>query len=328
MTTSRRVSFRSSLIGWMVVSTIAIRGEPHHAALPQLVTVGRVRALVVSPHPDDATLGAGGLIQRIIHRGGTVQVVQMTGGDGFPRGVLTMKPRILPTADAYRWYGSVREREAIRAMRQLGIHRPQVRLLGFPDGGLCSLASTNRTGPAFSSPYTRRESPPDAEQLVRGTMYRGDDLIRELARLIHEFRPTLVVLPGSADEHPDHCATHLLVHQALTSAVEAGLHAPRMLHYVIHYPRWLSEERVRAGRGSSADTGTSDWQWRTLTLKASEQAAKRRALDAFHSQMLVMPDFLKSFARDSELFVESEPELPIPCWCSGVNIVDGTRVVH
>lgn len=328
MTTSRRVSFRSTLIGWMVVSTIVIRGEPSHAAPPPLLTVGRVRALVVSPHPDDATLGASGLIQHVMLRGGTVQVVQMTGGDGFPKGVTTINPHVAPTADAYRWYGSVREREAIRAMRQLGVHRSQVRLLGFPDGGLCELASTNRTGPAYASPYTRRESPPDTEQLVRGTMYRGDDVIRELARLIQEFRPTLVVLPGSADEHPDHCATHLLVHQALASAVGAGSPPPRVLHYVIHYPPWLSEQRVRAGGGASADTGTSDWQWRTLTLQASEQAAKRQALKAFHSQMLVMPDFLKSFAGDSELFVEGEPELPIPCWCSGVNIVGGTRVVH
>lgn len=312
----------------MVVSTITIHSQPHHVVQPPLLTVGRVRALVVSPHPDDATLGAGGLIQHVIHRGGMVQVVQMTGGDGFPKGVSTIKPRVTPTADAYRWYGSVREREVVRAMRQLGIQRSQIRLLGFPDGGLCELASTNRTGPAYASPYTKRESPPDTEQLVRGTMYRGDDVIRELARLIHEFRPTLVVLPGSADEHPDHCATHLLVHQAIASAVEAGLRPPRVLHYVIHYPRWLSEERVRADLGSSANSATSVWQWKTLTLQASEQAAKRRALDAFRSQMMVMPEFLTSFANGSELFVEGEPELPIPCWCSGVNIANGTRVVH
>jgi LmbE family N-acetylglucosaminyl deacetylase len=292
------------------------------------LTIGRVRALVISPHPDDATLGAGGLIQRAIGEGGTVQVVQMTGGDGFPRGVTTINPRMSPTPVAYRWYGSVREREAIRAMRQLGIHRAQLRLLGFPDEGLCALASTYRTGPAFESPYTKRESPPDAEQVVHGTMYRGDDVIRELARLIEDFRPTLVVVPGSADEHPDHCATHLLVHQALTDAVDAGVRPPRVLHYVIHYPQWLSGDVAAAGREPPADHAINAWQWRTLVLKPFEQTAKQQALDAFRSQMLVMPDFLKSFARANELFIEDEPPLPIPCWCSGANIAGATRVVH
>ena len=45
------------------------------------------RLLVVAPHPDDETLGAGGLIQRVRHAGGAVKVVFMTSGDGFPAGV-------------------------------------------------------------------------------------------------------------------------------------------------------------------------------------------------------------------------------------------------
>jgi hypothetical protein len=45
------------------------------------------RLLVVAPHPDDETLGAGGLIQRVRHAGGAVKVVFMTNGDGYPVGV-------------------------------------------------------------------------------------------------------------------------------------------------------------------------------------------------------------------------------------------------
>jgi LmbE family N-acetylglucosaminyl deacetylase len=104
-------------------------------------------------------------------------------------------------------------------MRQLGIHRSQIRLLGFPDDGLCVLASTCRAGNPFESPYTRRAAPPDSEQILRGTMYRGTDLDLELERVIGEFRPTLVVLPDPHDQHPDHCATNLIARAALDHAI-------------------------------------------------------------------------------------------------------------
>ena len=42
------------------------------------------RLMVFAPHPDDESLGAGGLIQRVLNSGGQVRVVFMTNGDGFP----------------------------------------------------------------------------------------------------------------------------------------------------------------------------------------------------------------------------------------------------
>jgi len=42
------------------------------------------RLVVISPHPDDETLGVGGLIQRVIGLKGAVKVVFMTSGAGYP----------------------------------------------------------------------------------------------------------------------------------------------------------------------------------------------------------------------------------------------------
>src|SRR5262249_52982968 len=151
----------------------------------------------------------------------------------------------------------------------------------FPDDGLCRLASTFRLGPAFESPYTKRDAPPSPEQVVRGTMYRGEDVVKELAQLLVTFRPSLIVIPHSSDLHPDHCATHLLAHQAIADAIALGLRPPRLLHYVVHAPNWPPAE--------SADDlpRTHEWQWRLLPLTAAERTAKRAALDRFHSQQLV-----------------------------------------
>jgi LmbE family N-acetylglucosaminyl deacetylase len=314
------VTLRPLLVGGMLLSAGAIAGEATGVRQPALLTLGHVHALVFSPHPDDGTLSAGGLIQRVIHQGGTVRVVQMTGGDAFSKGVTAIRPRVRPTALSYRWYGSLREREAIRAMRQLGVPRPQIRLLGFPDEGLCMLAPGQRPNTTFESPYTERESPPISEQIVPGTMYRGNDLVREITGLIEQFRPSLVVLPHPGDEHPDHCATHLLVHQALAEAVEAGLRPPHVLHYIIHYPQWPSTEQPDGRLEPPLSVRTEEWGWRTLPLTSAERTVKGLALDAFRSQRLVMPDFLRAFERPNELFIEGEPSQPIPCWCGGENI--------
>jgi len=295
------------------------------AALAALtLPVKHERVLVFSPHPDDATLGAGGLIQRISAGGGTVRVVQVTGGDGFSRGVMAIRPGERPTAESYRWYGSIREREALQAMRRLGVKHAQVTLLGFPDDGLCGLTSTYRTVRVFESPYTKRAAPPDSEQLVRNTMYRGEDLVRELAQIVEEFRPTLIVLPHPGDQHPDHCATHVLVHEALALALHSDSRPPRVLHYLVHFPDWPAAGSVLPGR--VLDKG---WVWTSLPLTPKEQAGKQAALDLFKSQALVMPEFLHAFVRSSELFTEGEPTLPVPCWCSGENIAPATRsTVH
>jgi LmbE family N-acetylglucosaminyl deacetylase len=161
---------------------------------------------------------------------------------------------------------------------------------------------------------------PIAEQVVPGTMYRGDDVRRELTRLLQEFRPTLLMVPHAGDDHPDHCSTHLLVHQALTAAIAAGLRPPRVLHYVLHLPKWPANEPPGAMLAPPVSGAGSSWGWRTLALTADEQARKHRALSAFHSQILVMQDFFAAFDRPNELFIDQEPSPVSPCWCSGDNI--------
>ena len=57
------------------------------------------RLLLVCPHPDDETLGAGLLLQEVIARGGQVRVIYLTDGESNPI------PQFL---DERRWpYGAV-----------------------------------------------------------------------------------------------------------------------------------------------------------------------------------------------------------------------------
>ena len=263
------------------------------------------RALVISPHPDDAVLGAGGLIRRIVERHGSVEIVEMTSGDAFGRGVATFWPTVVPNPGVYRSYGALRERETVHAMRELGIGRSRIRLLGFPDDGLCQLAANGSARTVFTSPYTGREGPPSTERMIPGTRYRAADLEQELERILLAFRPTVVVVPHPRDEHPDHCATHVLAHRAIDAidrAVGGGLRRPQVLHYLIHYRVWPGDP------------------WQELKLTPAERDAKRRAIEAFRTQTAVMADFMHDFDRPDEPFLIGEPQSDAPCWCRGENI--------
>ena len=72
----------------------------------------------------------------------------------------------------YQTYGVLREREALSAMSSLGVPAGALTFLGFPDEGLCELASTYLSAKiqAFKSPYTGRISPPLTLRMVRPAM--------------------------------------------------------------------------------------------------------------------------------------------------------------
>ncbi len=285
------------------------------------------RLLVVSPHPDDAALAAAGLIARVRRAGGAVQVVQMTSGDAFFKGIVARRPAVVPSADDYRAYGAERQRETIAAMRMLGVGRSHITFLGFPDDGLCLLASSEERAP-YRSPYTKRDSPPVEEQVIRGVTYRGEDLRRELARVIAEFEPTAILVPHPRDEHPDHCATHLFVHDAIEDLARAGATArPIVLHYLIHYRDWPMST---AGSQLAAPPAfpAADGAWHTLALTPAEAAMKKRALAEYRTQLLALADLVGSFERNDEIFSAGEPQAAPACWCRGENIAGRTHATR
>ncbi len=313
-------------------STIRVSAQtapPQPAPVPaiNLTVTKATRLLVIAPHPDDDVLGAGGLIRRVANAGGAVHVVWMTSGDGFPEGVETaegISPRVAHlTPKDYQTYGLLREQEAAAALGSLGVPRASLTFLGFPDGGLCELASTylSAKAQAFRSPYTQRISPPLTEQVIRGVRYRGYDLRRELERVVISFGPTLLVAPHPEDDHPDHCSTHIFVQEALDALSRAGRVRPRVLHYLVHYPPWpLSGDAVSSVLSPPAHFPPREGRWTSLALTPEEVGAKRLALLLYRSQMMVIGRFLVAFARSNELYIEGEPASLPECWCNGQNV--------
>lgn len=74
------------------------------------------KVLILAPHCDDGTLGAGGLIQKTLKSGGQVKVAIVTDCD-------------------YHKTGATRRNESISALKQLGLSKENVSFLNFPERG-------------------------------------------------------------------------------------------------------------------------------------------------------------------------------------------------
>ncbi|MCS6950646.1 MAG: PIG-L family deacetylase [bacterium] len=275
---------------------------PHHAG---------DRVVVFAPHPDDEVLGCAGVIQQAVQAGAQVWVVYMTNGDGFRLAVERQYRQSSPTPEQYIRFGELRQQEARRAMRLLGLADWRVIFLGYPDRGLYSLWQSHWT-PRHSlrSYYTKTDTNPYRDSLRPGSLYCGQNVLRDVETVLRRTVPTHVYVTHSSDDHPDHAATALFVQTALARLRMQGIgFAQRVTlrHYLIHCGDWpqpqgLHEEEPLTPPAALLPLGL---QWKQMPLTPLQQALKLEATQAHHSQMLMMSRFLRSFVRQNELFLES-----------------------
>lgn len=136
--------------------------------------------LIVAPHPDDESLGCGGLISLLTAGGNQVRVLFVTDGSQSHPGSKKYPAPAL---------ASLREGEALEALSHLHMPPINAHFLRLPDAALP--IPGNR---GFESAVHNIQ-----EQLIR-------------------FRPQTVVLPWRRDPHPDHRASWQLLQTAVNRA--------------------------------------------------------------------------------------------------------------
>ena len=141
------------------------------------------RILVIAPHPDDESLGCGGLIATLAPLRRQFRFVFVTDGGASHANSETWSRQRL--ADR-------REAEALEAMHLLGVGDHSRTVLRLPDAGM----------PAEGS-------------------VEDDDALATLAAEIGRFRPDLVLLPWRRDPHRDHRDSWSLTQRALAAAGQA-----------------------------------------------------------------------------------------------------------
>lgn len=285
-------------------------GDPPASAVSilkkQLDVPSGIRLMVFSPHPDDESLGAAGVIQRVRSMGGKVRIVFMTNGDGYKEAVQRRLMRTETTSSDFIEYGKMRHDEAIQAACQMGLQPEDVVFLGFPDDGIDDLwvAYWSRLKP-YLSPFTRHEFPPYKECFSRMVKYDGADLSNEIAYVIKDFGPDWVVMPDLRDQHPDHYTTGVFVLDALRGLNKAGdisFQNIQVLTYLVHYldypdgRKWIRKvNKVGLGGTPFIASILSTTQWLNLPLTREEMQVKWHALEAHRSQFEMLGWFFKKY---------------------------------
>ncbi|MHB1421020.1 MAG: PIG-L family deacetylase [Bacillota bacterium] len=262
------------------------------------------RILVLSPHPDDETLGVGGIIQQGLARGSEIRVAFMTNGDGFRRGAEEAYDMQVLQPDEYIAYGQRRQEEALAAMKTLGLPRKQVTFLGYPDGGMATLW-WNYWNPdrPYTSLYTRQSKSPYNNSYHPQAPYTAVAVLTDLEEIIREYQPTDIYLPHPEDTHPDHWATNAFA-MAAVYQLEAKdpAYRPEILNYIIHRGAWQILPAMRSQPLlPPADVWNSDTRWYRALLPPEQVVRKKEAINQYISQMQNMPNFMQNFARSNEI---------------------------
>jgi LmbE family N-acetylglucosaminyl deacetylase len=277
------------------------------------------RLLIVAPHPDDETLGPGGLIQRALADGRQVFVVMMTNGDGFEheRARLLAGDVVYGTGPEHQRLGKRRQQETLRAMALIGVPKDRVFFLGYPDGGVHEMwqpAHWSLDQPS-RSPRTCCDHNPYALSYSHGRPYSGASALSDLVQLFEQVHPTAVFTTGPFDVQRDHWATYGFVKAALTQIAERdGLSIP-LYAFLIHRHDWPAPQGYfpeHPLEPPAAWTRMRGVHWRRVDLTPEQVALKYRCLGEYRSQDAAHVTELTSFVRRNELFALIDDPPPGP----------------
>lgn len=140
--------------------------------------------MVLAPHPDDESLGCGGLIAMLKEKGKHVSVVCITSGSASHNS-RSHPPEILT---------ELRESEAKKACSKLGVPLEDVHFLRAPDSRLVHL---------------------DPQALA--------EIIENLASVFESMEIFALAMPWRRDPHPDHVVTHIIGDSVLKRVSKSAL---------------------------------------------------------------------------------------------------------
>ncbi len=285
--------------------------------------------LIVAPHPDDETLGCGGLILRTRRSGGRVRVVFLTNGDGFPDATALQSGKTLGalTPDDFVEVARVRQEGAADATRALGLGLSDLVFLGYPDSGLAQVMAAKGDIP-FTQPFTRRSStygPRVEDYHTRRyglpSPYLARSSIADLADQIRDFRPTGIYITDPADSHSDHRAGFELTRAAIEAAdsPEAVADMGRgvtlsaaLFTYLVHTGdgNWPAPQgatptlpfEAGVANGPPVPAGVRWPPDHRVPLSSEEIRLKHEAIRAYALEMQILGPYVESFVKSEEVF--------------------------
>jgi LmbE family N-acetylglucosaminyl deacetylase len=273
-------------------------GNAHVKQYPRIVHAERRdRILIVAPHIDDETIGAGGYTFDAVANGAEVYVVFLTAGDCNRFSARILNKTLEPTAANYLSVGRTRITEAHQAMKILGVPDDHYFVLGYPDRGLKTILENRKA--TISARGTKEHSVPYSDAMSPGNAYRFDNVMADMERVLAIAQPTMVIAPVLFDEHPDHAAA-----AAFTELALQDMHLqPHRLGYLVHSGHIATQLVRMPERALMPPIRMRSYAWATYPLSPAVQKQKDALLQTYKSQRPYISLLRNAFIRANELFL-------------------------
>ncbi|MDD5730792.1 MAG: PIG-L family deacetylase [Candidatus Omnitrophica bacterium] len=262
------------------------------------------RVLILAAHPDDEIIGTGGVIQRALAKGASVKVVCFTNGEHNELSFIVYEKRLTFRKGEFIHMGEIRGKETREAAKSIGVNENNIMFLGYPDYGTQDILFRYwQDKRPFGDLLTRISKVPYADCLSPGAPYTGRSILRDLEKVLTDFKPTKIFVTHPVDTNRDHRALYVFLRFALLD-VGKQFANPEVFPYLIHVIGWPKP------RGFHEDLPLvppeklkySMISWFTFELSPQEIEAEKKALGFFKSQIEYNPPYLYTFARQNELF--------------------------
>ncbi|MCX5708452.1 MAG: PIG-L family deacetylase [Candidatus Omnitrophica bacterium] len=269
-------------------------------ALPEFTKEDRV--LILAPHPDDETLGSGGVIQRARDAGARVQVVCYTNGDHNELAFIVYEKRFTFRTGEFLYMGEVRRSETIKAMSSLGLPAQDMIFLGYPDFGTMAILTLYwNSAKSYRSLMTRISKVAYSDTLSPGAPYIGESILKDLKTTINNFQPTKIFVSHPADTNRDHQSLYLFTRIALWE-LEGKIIQPEIYPYLIHVIGWPKPRGHHLDLLLKPPAQLGGISWKQLILTDKEAKVKQGLVDFYKSEIECNPPYLYSYARKNEIF--------------------------
>lgn len=200
--------------------------------------------------------------------------------------------------------GEIRRKETLAATGLLGLHPRDVVFMGYPDFGTMEILTKywGETKP-YCSMFPRQTKVPYSEALSPNAPYVGESILRDIKRVITEFKPTKIFVSHPLDSNRDHRALYVFLRVALWDLKNLS-GKPQVFPYIIHVVGWPLPRGYHSDLMLNPPEEINNGQipWQALTLLDSEINKKDEAIKFYKSQIECDPPYLFTFARKNELF--------------------------
>jgi LmbE family N-acetylglucosaminyl deacetylase len=262
------------------------------------------KILILAPHPDDETLGAGGIIQEAVKAAADVRIAYLTNGEHNQLAFIVYEKRLVIKQKALIEMGKLRQREAIAAMGLLGVPEEKLIFLGYPDFGtlMIFLRYWGDVKP-FKNMLTRVSRVPYDNALSPNAPYKGEAILWDIESILRKYKPTKIFVTNPVDTNRDHKALYLFLQVALWH-LKDQIPEPKVYPYVIHCYSWPKPRRYHPSLYMNIPKALRNSQisWASHGLSPEEVQKKHQAILLYKSQYSDSGFYLNSFARQNELF--------------------------